>query len=170
MHELKKIQPQSISRALSKAERYRLLNEPRESLSICRDILAIDPENQDAIITLLLTLTDLFPSCDLCHRNEAEALLPRIAEDHRRAYYEGVVLERWAKAKLNRDAPGHEVHDGLTAAMERYERAGALSPEGDDDALLRWNTCARLLNERPNLQPRPAEAGEFIVDEDMPVR
>lgn len=170
MHELKRIKADSISRALAKAERYRLLNEPREALSICRDVLTIDPDNQDAIVTLLLTLTDLFPACDLRHRNEAEALLARITDEYRRTYYEGVVLERWAKGKLKRDAPGHIVYEALTGAMDRYDRASAMSPDGNDDALLRWNTCARLLNDRPDLQPRPAEVGESIIDEDMPIR
>src|SRR5205809_2184265 len=37
----------------SKAERYRLLNEPGEAESICLDILVVDPENQHAIIMLI---------------------------------------------------------------------------------------------------------------------
>ncbi len=170
MHELKPIHSNTVARALSKAERYRLLNEPRESISICRDILEIEPDHQDAIVTLLLTLTDLFPACDLRHHNEAELLLKRIRDPYRKAYYEGVVLERWAKGKLKRDAAGHVVHEGLTAAMERYAHASSISPEGDEDAILRWNTCARLLNDRPDLQPRAAREEELIIDEDMPIR
>src|SRR5690606_22131568 len=112
-HELKKIRPDAIPRALAKAERYRLLNEPRESVSICRDILAIEPQNQQAIITLLLTLTDQFPACDPRHRSEAESLLPRITSEYKRAYYEGVINERWAKGKLRHDAPGHVVYENL---------------------------------------------------------
>jgi hypothetical protein len=37
-----------------------LLNEPAEAESICHDVLRIDPENQQALIVLLLTLTDQF--------------------------------------------------------------------------------------------------------------
>ena len=57
MSELKKLSKEAIPAALEKAERYRLLNEPGEAESICLDILAIDPENQRAIIMLLLALT-----------------------------------------------------------------------------------------------------------------
>ena len=56
--ELKTLSPEAVSRALAKAERYRLLNEPGEAESICLDALKIDPENNEAIVTLLLALTD----------------------------------------------------------------------------------------------------------------
>ena len=35
--------------ALEKALRYRLLNEPVEAESICRDVLEVDPDNQAAL-------------------------------------------------------------------------------------------------------------------------
>ena len=35
--------------------------------------------------------------------------------------------------------------------MAHYERAEALRPAGNDDALLRWNTCARVLIRNPRL-------------------
>jgi len=58
MFALKSISHDSVSGALAKAERYRLLNEPVEAESICRDILEIEPDNQQALISLLLALTD----------------------------------------------------------------------------------------------------------------
>ncbi len=60
MAELKSLHKDAIPAALEKAERYRLLNEPGEAESICLDILHVDPENQQALITLLLALTDRF--------------------------------------------------------------------------------------------------------------
>ena len=60
MFELKPIEKGSIPRAIEKAERYRLLNEPVEAESICRDILDVDPENQKALVVLLLAITDQF--------------------------------------------------------------------------------------------------------------
>ena len=60
MSELKQLSPQAIPAALEKAERYRLLNEPREAESICLDVLEADPDNQQALITLLLAVTDRF--------------------------------------------------------------------------------------------------------------
>jgi len=59
MHfELKSISEKSIPEALAKVERYRLLNEPGLAESICLDILAIVPDHQQALISLLLARTD----------------------------------------------------------------------------------------------------------------
>ena len=58
--ELKPISADAIPEALQKVERYRLLNEPAEAQSICEDILAIEPENQSALVMLILTITDQF--------------------------------------------------------------------------------------------------------------
>jgi hypothetical protein len=58
--ELKTLSPEAVSRAIAKAERYRLLNEPAEAESICLDALEIEPGNHDALITLLLALTEQF--------------------------------------------------------------------------------------------------------------
>ena len=170
MIELKRIKPETISRAMAKAERYRLLNEPRESISICRDVLGVDPNHQEAIVTLLLSITDLFPSCDLQHPQEAESLVERLDDDYRRVYYDGVIAERWAKSKWKRHAPSHIVHEHLINAMSKYEQAASLSAADNDDALMRWNTCARLLNEHPEIQARADEPFDAVVDEDMPIR
>ena len=58
--ELKSLSPDAIPAALEKAHRYRLLNEPEQAESICEDVLRLDPENQDAITSLILALTDRF--------------------------------------------------------------------------------------------------------------
>jgi len=54
MFQIKPLSKENIPAALEKAERYRLLNEPMPTESICLDILEADPENQKAIVTLLL--------------------------------------------------------------------------------------------------------------------
>ena len=43
--ELKRISQAALPAALAKAERYRLLNEPEQAESICRDVLAVEPKN-----------------------------------------------------------------------------------------------------------------------------
>ena len=58
--ELKPISKAGIQEALEKAELYRLLNEPSLAESICLDVLQTDPENQPALVVLLLPLTDQF--------------------------------------------------------------------------------------------------------------
>ena len=65
MFELKKISAEGVPEALEKAERYRLLNEPRLAESICLDILEIEPANTRAIVTMLLAITDEFSSSSL---------------------------------------------------------------------------------------------------------
>ena len=145
MFELKPISPDAIPEALAKVERYRLLNEPWQAESICLDVLRIDPERQEALVMLLLSLTDQFGKG--VSTGHAREVLPRIAGEYERAYYAGIVCERWADALLHQGAPGagFAAYQSLREAMECYERAGSLRPPGNDDAILRWNTCARIL-------------------------
>src|ERR1700760_3469869 len=147
MSELKQLSPHAIPAALEKAERYRLLNEPAEAESICLDVLRADPENQSALITLLLAVTDRFGKGYGVSDTQAKELLSRLKGDYERAYYSGILAERRAKAKLAQGTPGsiHYAYDGLCEAMNWFERAEVLRPSGNDDALLRWNTCARLI-------------------------
>jgi len=58
MFELKLLTKVAVPKALERAERYRFLNEPGEAESICLDVLRVEPDNQKALITLLLALTD----------------------------------------------------------------------------------------------------------------
>ena len=146
MENFKSISREAIPEALAKAERYRLLNEPEQAESICLDILAIDADNQPALITLLLALTDQFHGQRNDCFSEAQAVLPRLHGDYERLYYEGIIWERRAAARLERGGAGTSrvVAPWLRKAMDEYERAEALRPAGNDDAILRWNTCARL--------------------------
>jgi hypothetical protein len=157
---LKPISRDAIPEALSKAERYRLLNEPWQAESICRDVLEIDPGNQQALQMLLLSLTDQFGKGVSAAR--AREVLPKIHSEYERAYYAGIVSERWAESLLRQGAPGagFVAYESLRDAMGHYELAETLRPHGNDDALLRWNTCARLLMRNRELRPRGAEAFE----------
>ncbi|HEY5035942.1 MAG TPA: hypothetical protein VII74_02280 [Chthoniobacterales bacterium] len=149
---------EAIPAALEKAERYRLLNEPAEAESICLDILTADPDNQPALITLLLGVTDRFSKGYGVSDTQAGQLLARLQGDYERAYYSGILAERRAKAKLAQGSPGasHHAYDDLCEAMRQYEKAEAVRPRNNDDALLRWNTCARLITKN-KLVPREEE-------------
>jgi hypothetical protein len=155
---LKKLSSEAIPAALEKAERYRLLNEPAEAESICLDILTADPDNQPALITLLLAVTDRFSKGYGVSDTQAGQLLARLQGDYERAYYSGILAERRAKAKLAQGSPGasHHAYDDLCEAMRQYETAEAVRPRNNDDALLRWNTCARLITKN-KLVPREEE-------------
>lgn len=165
MLELKSLHKDAIPAALAKAERYRLLHEPWQSESICQDVLRVDSENQTALVTLLLALTDQFGQAFKVQ--EAKAVIPRLKDEYDRAYYSGIVSERRAQALLHqsRHATGSAIHDWLREAMDWYERAEAIRPPANDDALLRWNTCARILMGNPHLQPGQKERGEPIMSE-----
>lgn len=41
----------------------------------------------------------------------------------------------------------------LIEAMRWYEQAESQRPAGHDEAILRWNTCERLLARNPHLRP-----------------
>jgi hypothetical protein len=158
MSELKPLSQGAIPAALEKARQYRLLNEPAEAESICLDILETDPENQQAIITLLLAVTDRFSKGYGVSDIQTKELLARVKGEYERAYYAGILAERRAKAKLTQGTPGsrHYAYDGLREAMHCFEKAEALRPSGNDDALLRWNTCLRMIAKN-KLVPREEE-------------
>lgn len=162
-----RIQPKPITRdsipaALEKAHRYRLLNDPEAAESICLDVLAVDPENQTALVTQVLTITDqLATGRELpVQLRRAREVLTQVTDEYKRAYYSGIVAERHAMALIRRDAPmsAGSAYDSLRDAMEWFEKAEAIRPAGNDDSILRWNTCARVLARYPDLEPsRPDE-------------
>lgn len=158
MFQLKPLHRDAIDAALAKAERYRLLNEPQEAESICLDVLEVDPGNQQARISLLLSLTDQFDG-DSHAYHRARDVVASLASDYDRAYYGGICAERRAKAQFARHGRG--TYDWLIEAMEWYERAETIRPTGNDDALLRWNACVRFLNRYRQLQPGTQERVEI---------
>ena len=155
---LKKISPDGIPHALERAERYRLLNEPAQAESIYRDILAVDSDNQTALRALILALTDQFGAHGAAGAaREARDHIVQLDDEYDRAYYTGIVYERETRAYLERkNVVRSAAYDGFRHAMEWYERAEALRPPGNVDAILRWNSCVRAI-ERERLEPAAAE-------------
>jgi tetratricopeptide (TPR) repeat protein len=163
MFELKRLSEDAIPAALEKALRYRLLNEPHEAESICQDVLNVDSKNQEALVLLLLALTDTFSEGHAAGARQAQEVLSRLEDPYERAYYAGIICERQAKARLLQGHPGasHDAYEFLSEAMEWFEKAESLRPPNNDDALLRWNTCARMITTNrltPRLQ-EPVEIG-----------
>lgn len=155
MFQLKPISKEGIPEALQKAERYRLLNEPRLAESICQDILDIEPHNHRAIVTMLLSITDQFGKYKSANVNTARQLIALLKDDYERHYYAGIICERQGNTILSRGTAGDHftAYEWLSDAMEYYEKAEAIRPSGNDDAILRWNTCARQIMSH-HLQPR----------------
>ena len=151
---LKAIAREGIPHALEKAERYRLLNDPAQAESICRDVIAVDATHQQALRVLILALTDQFGDSSGAV-GEARAHVKQLEDEYERAYYTGIVLERETRAYLRRkNVVRSAAYDGFHHAMEWYERAGELRP-GDVDAVLRWNSCVRAI-EAERLEPEVA--------------
>jgi hypothetical protein len=151
--ELKRLSKEGVAAALVRADRYRLLGEPGEAESISLDVLEVEPDNQKALITLLLARSEQFGQ-DLALQ-PAREVLPMLHAEYLRTYYAGIICERWAKAHLERHGPGAGlgVFDMLREAMMWYEKAEAIRPPGNEDALLRWNACVRTLNRHSELNP-----------------
>ncbi|HEX4771028.1 MAG TPA: hypothetical protein VH351_09375 [Bryobacteraceae bacterium] len=164
-YDLKSLSPGGIPEALEKAHRYRLLNEPSQAESICLDILHIEPANQAALTTLLLAITDQFHADGTPKR--AREVLDKLTGDYERAYYAGIIFERSARARMSLALPGaaSKAYEEFVTAMEWYENAEALRPPGNEDSLLRWNTCARTLMRHPELQPARVERLAAVLDD-----
>jgi hypothetical protein len=165
MFELKPLSQGGIAGALAKAVRYRLLNEPGEAESICLDVLAIDADNEEALTTLILALTDQFSDEAPRAVAQIKEVLPRLQSEYEREYYAGIVYERLAKARIRRGGPvaASGIYEEIREAMSRYERAEALRPAGNDDAILRWNACARLLMAHTEIRAADAEREEPLM-------
>ena len=158
MHfDLKSISVESIPEALKKVERYRLLNEPTLAESICLDILEIVPDHQQALISLLLARTDQFQS--QLAAKAAQEILAQIKGDSDKAYYAGIIWERVGHARIRQGGSGGSASafHALREAMSHYERAIDFASPGNDDAILRWNTCARVIMQNPDVRPLPDE-------------
>ena len=173
MFELKPLSQAAIARSLEKAVRYRLLNEPWEAESICLDVLLADPENQEALVTLLLALTDGFgglPGVDVRRPTE---ILPRLGDPYARHYYAGIIHERWAQALAAKGVPGHVCLSWIREAMRAYEKAADLSPPGNEDAILRWNACVRFVERHEPLESGRSDVritAEANHGDEMPLR
>ena len=164
---LKPISREAIPRAIMKAERYRLIDQSWAAESICRDILEIDPANQQVLVMLVLALTDQLADDHGNIMKLVHETLPRIDDPYQRAYYTGIASERSGQALLHRGGMGSGAmaYDAIRDAMRWYERAETIRPAGNDDAILRWNTCARLMTGNSQLAPHTESAYEPALED-----
>ena len=167
MYELKPISRDAIPRAIQKAERYRLLNQSWAAESICLDILEIDPENQQVLAMLVLALTDLQSGVAASGVKRAKEYLARITDEYQRTYYSGMIAERRGQALLSQGGigSGGMAIESFKEAMRWYEKAESIRPPGNDDSILRWNTCARVLSGHTHLDRPVEDAYEPALEE-----
>jgi tetratricopeptide (TPR) repeat protein len=153
--QLKTISRNGIAEALAKVQHYRYLNQAEEAESICRDVLAVDPENQMALRLLGLTITDQFKGAISDGFREAQSCFEKLSSPYERSYYQGILHERRAKAQLRAGHLAHSLLASFENAMRCFEEAEKIRPAGNDDALLRWNRCLRLMQSIPELTGEP---------------
>ena len=126
----------------------------------------MDPQNQHALVTLLLALTDQFrigsPECF----DEAQAVVPKLHGEYQQLYYSGIIWERRGQARAIEGRPGGTkvAYAWICQAMDDYERAERFRPPADDDPLLRWNSCLRLC-QRYHLHAEPEEIYDPVLGE-----
>ncbi len=166
--QFKTISTSGIPEALAKARHYRYLNQAEEAESICRDILAVDPGNQMALRLLGLAVTDQFTGAMTDRRQEAQECFEKLESPYERAYYLGILHERRAKAQMRAGHLAQSLLASFEKAMQCFEEAEKLRPQGNDDALLRWNRCLRLIQSIPELA-REREAMELDVSDTPPI-
>lgn len=149
MSQLKPLSKDSIPNALTRAKHYRLLNEPWQAESICRDILKTEPAHQLALLYLILAITDQFGTGRGNSSFRAKELCTQLTSEYEQHYYRGIIEERLGKTALKRDSPRviYIAYDHFQNAMEYYEKAEKIHPENNQDAVLRWNACLRGIQE-----------------------
>jgi len=158
MLQLKPLSKDAIPKALIRAKHYRLLNEPWQAQSICRDILKVDPDNKLALLYLILAITDEFGTEKSSSYSEAKNLCEQLSDEYERYYYRGLIEERSGKAILKRATPRvkYIAYEYYRLAMTFFEKAEKIQPKGNQDAILRWNACVRGIEEF-KLKPSPDE-------------
>ncbi len=165
--QIKTISKSGIPEALAKVQHYRYLNQAEEAESICRDILAADPENQPALRLLGLSITDQFSGAVADRYKEAESSFAQLTSAYERSYYLGILYERRAKAQLRAGHLAHSLEVSFENALRCFEEAEKLRPQGNDDAILRWNRCVRLMQSIPGLSHERDE--QFEASDSPPV-
>jgi hypothetical protein len=163
--ELKPLSREGVEAALNKADHYRLLNQPRLAESICLDILEVDPGNQKAVIVLLLALTDQFGQSSAKATKHALDLASTLKDEYSKIYYTGIIHERQGSAALSSTTPGSDfdAYEWFLEAMQFYDKAQTINKGENNDPILRWNTCARIIMES-HLQERPSDDYQPLLE------
>jgi len=141
---LKPIPLSGVREMLERAEQYRLKGEHWEAQTLCEAILRVDRDNQEALILLVLTMSDQIR--DGVSAVEARQVAARMSDEYQRYFYAGLICERAARATLRSGQLGSERTASalLTEAMHWFGKAEEQRPHDKDEAILRWNACARI--------------------------
>ena len=166
MSEIRPLSKLSIPAAIDKAKHYRLLNEPEEAESICLDVLDVESENQEALVLLLLARTDQIVEGSPAVLQRAREILPRLSGEYERAYYGGLICERQAKNLLRHRGrrSGFVAYEWFQYALEQYDIAIQSKPADNDEAILRWNACLRMIERHRLRAPDPEDVEDMGIE------
>jgi len=160
---LNDIHRDAIESALAKARQYRSLLEPEIAESICLDILKVDDNNQQALVIYILALTDQLHHTEKQSQiKQIQKTIVRLTSEYERYYYTGIMNERRARFLISQPMSHSFAYDYFIEAIEAYRQAEPISPEQNDDAILRQNSCTRTI-EKEKLQPRQ-DSEDILVD------
>jgi tetratricopeptide (TPR) repeat protein len=159
--ELKPLRARNLTAAVTLAKHYRDLNQPEDAESICRDILEVAPDNEDALRTLGLALTDQFPQSWMTLFDDACATFAKLTSEYDRVYYTAVAWERYAKAQLHAGRAQNAIH-AFEEALGRFEKADSLGTADNPAPILHYNRCVRALTTHPEIvraanEPHPSD-------------
>jgi hypothetical protein len=117
-------------------------------------------------MTLILALTDQFANELTQMFVKAREAVQQLTDNYCRNYYRGIICERRAKVHFGRGNPGSGplAYDWFRQAMSAYEKALDQRLAGNDDAVLRWNACARIIMNNPDLAPAGEETREVMLE------
>ncbi len=157
MFELKPLSKEAIPKAIDRAKQYRQLNQPWHAESICRDVYDVDPDHQQNLIILFLAITDQFVNEKHGKSmQDAEEIIDKLRDEYQRDYAHGIVFERQASAAIRRGGPraGYIAYYHILRALEYYEKSAKSHPDKNEESILRYNTCVRMIEEF-DLRPAP---------------
>jgi hypothetical protein len=97
-----------------------------------------------------LAITDQFIGAATDRYAEGLSIVQSLRDPYERLYYSGLLHERRAKAQLLVGYAPHILFPLIEEAMRCFGEAEKLRPAGNDDSILRWNRCVRLLESRPD--------------------
>jgi len=102
-------------------------------------------------VMYILALTDQFGPHEPDIVSRAEAAIGQLDDEYARAYYAGIMCERQAASLLTHGShtSAHAAQEWLRDALDHFARAEALRAAGNDDPILRWNACVRMLERHP---------------------
>lgn len=166
MSELKPLSTNAIDHAIEKAQRYRLLNQPLQAESICLDVLHTQPDNEQALIELTLALSDQLADGDPGSLDQARQVVQKMNTEYHQAYYSALLSERQALVLLKQRGKRSSLvaFEFFNDALAQYEVAMHHKPDGEDESILRWNFCKRMINKHQLNDIDPEELEDLGIE------